>query len=169
MNLTSSNCRLYLGKCPIDNVFSFQPLEAINQQFFSSSSTISCEDVIDLLQALPEEYIPVEQEFENREMFISKTLPQAIKHLSEKDPEFLVNFIFFATGSRCIPQHQGIPSFKLQVLFDCELSNESLPSSHTCENLIHVPREVYNHDAELLMNKLEQAVAYGSKAGFDMA
>ena len=102
-------------------------------------------------------------------MFISENLPEAISILSKKDSEFLVNFIFFVTGSRCIPHHQGIPSFKLQILFDCELSNGSLPSSHTCENLLHVPWEVYDLDSELLMNKLEKSVAFGSKIGYDMA
>ena len=169
MNPTFSNLLVHIGKCPIDTVLSFQPLEAINQQFFSSNDSILCQDVIDLLQPLYEGDPPVGPMFENHQMFVSNTFPEALRFLSEKDSEFLVNFIFFATGSRCIPQHQGIPSFKLQVLFDCELSNESLPSSHTCENLIHVPWQVYNNDGELLMNKLEQAVIYGSKAGFDMA
>ncbi len=143
-----------------------QPLEAINQQFFSSNDGIVVEDVIDLLEIYLEHEVD-EISMENYKMFITQTLPQALKSLAKKDPSFLVNFIFFATGSRCIPQCNGIPSFKLKILPDLE-SDDNLPSSHTCENLIHVPWGVYDNNVEVLMKKLEFSVGHASIAGFEM-
>ena len=155
-----------IGEFPINRILSCQPLEAINQQFFSKA-TISLDDVVILLKPTYEVQWPDETSRENHELFMKETLPEALKHLAEKKPSFLADFVFFVTGSRCIPHFLGNPDFDLKVLFESG-DDGKIPSSHTDENLIHITWNVYDNDVDVVMQKLEQAVDYGLKVGFDM-
>ena len=94
-------------------------------------------------------------------------MPEALKRLTEKKPTFLADFVFFVTGSRCIPYFLGNPDFDLKILFESGADGR-LPSSYTCENLLQITWNVYGNDVEVLMQKLEQAVEHGLKVGFEM-
>ena len=154
------------GEFPIHYILSCQPLEAVNQQFFSKP-TISLDDVVRLLKPTYEVENPDETSIQIHTRFMKKTMPEALKRLAEKEPSFLADFVCFVTGSTCIPHFLGNPDFDLKILFengdDC-----MLPSSHTCENLLHMTWTVYQNKVEVLMQKLKQAVEYGLNAGFDM-
>ena len=156
---------MFKGEFPIHLIFSCQPLQAVNQQFFSNDAC-SAEEIVDLLRPFYEERIPNEAERTNHEMFMQETLPMALRRLAEKDKSFILDFVFFISGSRCIPHTNGYPDFVLNIYFDSTVRNDQLPSSHACDNLLHVAWDVYNNDPELLMEKLERATEYGKK--FDM-
>eukprot|EP00551_Chaetoceros_affinis_P008906 CAMPEP_0203668946 /NCGR_PEP_ID=MMETSP0090-20130426/5430_1 /ASSEMBLY_ACC=CAM_ASM_001088 /TAXON_ID=426623 /ORGANISM="Chaetoceros affinis, Strain CCMP159" /LENGTH=945 /DNA_ID=CAMNT_0050533503 /DNA_START=144 /DNA_END=2981 /DNA_ORIENTATION=- len=154
------------GEFPID-ILGCQPLQAISQQFFSND-TCSVEDIIALLR--PEYDFEFDDDIskENHDRFMKETMPEALRNLSTKNSSFLLDFVLFVTGSRCIPYTQGMPDFNVSILFDVQKGEKDLPSCHTCENLLHVPWNVYDNDAEVFAKKVEQAVEFG-KDGFDMA
>ncbi len=153
------------GEFPIDIILGCQPLQAINQQFFSND-TCSVEDIIELLQP-KYDFAADEILKQNHKHFMEKAMPGALRNLTGKKSSFLLDFVLFLSGSRCIPYTQGMPDFKINILFSLDKGAEDLPSSSTCENLIHVPWSVYDNDAEVLAKKLEKAVEFG-KDGFDM-
>jgi hypothetical protein len=153
------------------DILSCQPLEAINQTFFSKP-TFSVQDIIALVKPCYENEILDEVSRDNHELFMKQTLPQALEALekiekeSKKDSSFLADFLFFATGTRCVPYCNGMPNFNLSILF-ARIKDDSLPATHTCENLIHIPWGVYDNNAEIFMTKLQTAVKYALFAGFD--
>jgi hypothetical protein len=158
------------GEFPID-FLKCQPLEAINQTFFSKPS-FSVQDIIVLLKPFYENEIIDEVSRDNHELFMKQTLPQALEALekiekeSKKDSSFLADFLFFSTGSRWIPYSNGMPDFNLSILF-VNIPDDSLPATHTCENLICIPWGVYDNNVVILMEKLQKAVIYALVAGYD--
>ena len=102
-------------------------------------------------------------------MFVTQIVPQALATLQERNSSFLVDFVFFVSGSRCIPYSSGNPTFALSILFEKSKEPDALPSAHTCVNMLAVPWCVYDNDAERFMKKLSEAVSYGLVAGFDQA
>ena len=127
-------------------------------------------DIIALLKPVYEQRIPNDSiSRENHEIFLTKTIPEAL-HINikkQKESSFLVDFVFLITGSRCIPYFDGNPDFKVNITFDLE-NPVGIPTCHTCENLLHVPWEVYNNDREIFAQKMEKAVENALVAGFDM-
>lgn len=125
------------------------------------------EDIIALLEAVYEHDLPDEASAENHVMFLKKTVPNALEAMKRTKPSFLVDFVFFVTGSRCIPYMKGIPDFHLKIVFE-HIKDDLLPSCHTCENLMHIPWNVYDNNVEVFMQKLDIAVENALIAGFDM-
>ena len=123
------------------------------------------EDIVKLLKPSYYEQQPDKIARESHETFLKKTLPEALEIMKGKKPLFLVDFVFCITGSRCIPYFDGNPDFELNVTFDLE--SNSLPVCHTCENLLHVPSDVYNNDSEIFSQKLEKSVENALVVGFD--
>jgi len=130
---------------------------------------IDLKDIIDVLEGDYEDELPDDVSRENHEMFMSKTIPSALAALHEKNSSFLVDFVFFVSGSRCLPYSSGNPTFALKITFEKSKESDALPSAHTCVNLLAVPWSVYDNDVERFMKKLNEAVSYGLVAGFDQA
>lgn len=155
------------GQFPLQDFLRCQPLEAITQQFFSPPN-ISIDNIIEVLKPFYDEPPQDWMTWESHSLFVTKTLPDALKTLAQKHDGFLVDFIFFVTGFKCLPYMKGKPDFKLQILFEGSMTNDHLPQSHTCENLMHVPWQVYDNDSEFFARKLHKAVENSLVAGFDM-
>ena len=123
------------------------------------------EDIVKLLKPGYEQRQPDEIARENHEIFLKETIPEALTIMKGRKSSFLVDFVFCITGSRCIPYFDGNPDFELNITFD--IKSGALPECHTCENLLHVPWDVYNNDSEIFSLKLEKAVENALVAGFD--
>lgn len=117
------------------------------------------------------EYIPENDlnYLERHERFTQFTLPKALENICNRKTTFLSDFVFFVTGSRCIPYLAGNSDFEIQILFDTTTDQNAFPACHTCENLIHIPWGAYGNDVNTFSKLIEEAVEYALKAGFDMA
>ena len=150
---------------PLQDILGSQPLQAINQQFFGSGPC-SVDDVVCLLEPYYDGKFPTEEESVKHEKFMKETLPDALETLTKRHESFLLDFVFFVSGSRCIPSFNGFPDFRFKIFFNNNVTNEHLPRTHTCENLLHVPWDVYGNKLDLLVRKLGQSTELGKF--FDM-
>ncbi len=157
------------GLIRIKDIFSCQPLEAVTQQFFSLPE-LSLEDLKELFRPKHEHILENDSNFiERHQQFTKFTLPKALENICKHKPTFLSDFVFFVTGSRCIPYLAGNSDFEIQVLFETTATENALPQSHTCDNMIHIPWGAYGNDVNTFSKIIEKAVEYALKAGFDMA
>jgi len=86
--------------------------------------------------------------------------------ITEMTPKELEDFVFFCTGFNYLPRRNS--KFFITVEFDYEnMTFTSLPMSHTCENTIRLPSDMYGKDKKIFQAKLCHAIS--NSKGFSMA
>ena len=81
-------------------------------------------------------------------------------------------FVHYATASSHLPDPGLMESKdKIKIEFDAsEMTEDSLPMAHTCDNILKFPLWVYDNNSETLEEKLRFALRACSKLGaFGMA
>jgi hypothetical protein len=151
------------------------PLDALNRISFAKP-TIKVEDILNALEhekadgREPEITPHQKQIFETNERGSGRHRHAGalVDILSERrnNLKFMNRFVLFVTGHRFIP----LSSFRISIEFtrthdpiDDEtpperMSDEALPTSHSCTNTLTLPWKAYNGSRQLLERKLDQAL-----------
>ena len=94
-------------------------------------------------------------------------LPDMLRELENED--FPTKFAWFATGCPYVPHAESDPGFKIEIEFhNTELSDDALPTCHTCENTVKLPASAYLGNDEIFRQKLMLALNECEKIPFSM-
>jgi hypothetical protein len=150
------------------------PLNALNKISFAKP-TIEVEDILNALEHEKADGREPEITSQQRQIFDMNARESGRNHagalvdiLSDrrKNLKFLHQFVLFVTGYRFIPQS----SFRISIEFTLthdpideemppeRMSDEALPTSHSCTSTLTLPWKAYNGSRQLLERKLDQAL-----------
>jgi len=148
--------------------------------FFFKQSGVKAEDVIAVLSVMyhaeqhPAEWISNQVKIlEIISDGLTGFLPELLRDLEEKDPDFPSKFVEYATGSPYLPHLESNPDFKITIEFNSEDQDikdpNSLPVAHSCINLVKFPATAYEGSKETLKEKLIYSLKNFENCTFDSA
>jgi hypothetical protein len=165
---------ILLGTVDWCTCFGMIPTLTVNQlafgpQVVTKGMVFDQEGLFRFIRFKQDEYEPsVSEVYSETQALFQSEFARLFGEKLEDDPSFVSEFVSLCTGSSFIPDVDFHPDYCIQVEFNAsEMTPESLPTLHTCDNLMKIPALAYDGDMEVFQEKLAITMRHSGER-FDM-